>query len=371
MFAARSPVLNHVTATLEGLITIRALKAEAPFQQQFNNHQNLHTSAQFIFISSTRAFGYYVELLTLLFIGSVIYLLILFSDHILVGDAGLIITQWFQLCYSLQWGVRQSTEVENQLTSVERVLEYTNLDSELIAPFEIKRKSETPEYWPSDGKIEFKKVFLKYHPRGVAVLRNLNFIILPKEKIGIVGRTGSGKTSLIAALFRLAYVDGEIYIDDVETSCVGLNNLRSNISIIPQQPLLFTGTLRSNLDPFKEYSDQDLWQALEDVQLTNFFKEMEIGLDFKVSDGGSNFSVGQRQLLSLARVILRKKKILVLDEATANIDLQTDELIQKTIRSKFKDSTVFIIAHRLNTVMDCDKFIVMDEGRMVVRVCLK
>ena len=360
----RSPIFNHVNATIDGLITIRAQIATELLRNEFNNIQDHNTSAQFLFASAERCLGFYTELIVLMFVLSVAYLLITLNDDIHVGDAGLIILQSFQMSADLQWAMLQTAELENQLTSVERILEYSDLDQE--PSFETQSEIKLPKDWPSNGHVKFNNVSLSYHPKRTAVLKNLNLTILPKEKIGIVGRTGAGKTSLIAALFRLAYMKGEIYIDDVETSNLGLHDLRSKISIIPQQPVLFAGTLRRNLYPFKKYSDQELWQALEDVQLKDILKAKGAELDTKISDGGSNFSVGECQLLSLARAILRNNKILVLDEATANVDPQTDKLIQKTIRERFKDCTVFIIAHRLGTVMDCDKFIVMDNGSIVV-----
>ncbi|XP_063248377.1 ATP-binding cassette sub-family C member 4 isoform X2 [Prinia subflava] len=356
----RSPVFSHLSSSLQGLWTIRALKAEERFQKLFDAHQDLHSEAWFLFLTTSRWFAVRLDAICAVFVIVVAFGSLLLSKTLNAGQVGLALSYAITLMGTFQWGVRQSAEVENLMISVERVMEYTELEKE--APWETNK--HPPPEWPNQGMIAFENVNFTYSLDGPLVLRHLSVLIKPKEKVGIVGRTGAGKSSLIAALFRLAEPEGKIWIDKYLTSELGLHDLRKKISIIPQEPVLFTGTMRKNLDPFNEYTDEELWNALEEVQLKEVVEDLPNKMETQLAESGSNFSVGQRQLVCLARAVLKKNRILIIDEATANVDPRTDEFIQKTIRETFAHCTVLTIAHRLNTIIDSDRIMVLDAGRL-------
>uniref|UniRef100_A0A3P9DI95 Multidrug resistance-associated protein 4 n=1 Tax=Maylandia zebra TaxID=106582 RepID=A0A3P9DI95_9CICH len=354
----RSPVLSHLSSSLNGLSTIRASRSEETLKKDFDAHQDLHSEAWFLFLMTSRWFALRLDSICSIFITLTAFGLILLRDGLVAGEVGLVLTYAVTLMGNFQWTVRQSAEVENMMTSVERVVEYTELKSE--APLETQKRP--PPDWPSQGMITFDRVNFFYSKDGPPVLKDINATFQPKEKVGIVGRTGAGKSSLVSALFRLAEPQGKIYIDGIVTSEIGLHDLRQKMSIIPQDPVLFTDSVRKNLDPFNQHTDEDLWKALEEVQMKSVVEELPGKLETVLAESGSNFSMGQRQLLCLARAVLRKNRILIIDEATANVDPRTDELIQKTIRDKFKECTVITIAHRLNTIIDSDRILVLESG---------
>ncbi|KAG0313169.1 hypothetical protein BGZ99_009032 [Dissophora globulifera] len=362
---SRSPVFAHFQETLGGISTIRAYRQQNRFIQgnEYRLDQNLR--AYYPSIAGNRWLAFRLETLSSIIIfGSAFLSVVSLARNIDVdpGLVGLSLSYALNITQTLNWMVRQYTEIESNIVSVERLEEYIQLEPE--AP-EVIPEAHLPQDWPAEGRVEFVDYETRYRPGLELVLRGVNCKIGSHEKIGICGRTGAGKSSLTLSLFRIIEaVKGQIFVDGIDISTLGLYDVRSRFSIIPQDPVLFAGTIRFNLDPLGTKSDLEIWQALEDSYLKDHVSQMEGGLNAAVLEQGDNLSVGQRQLICLARALLRKTSLLVLDEATAAIDLETDALVQKIIRQKFSDCTILTIAHRINTVMDSDRIMVLDNGRV-------
>ncbi|XP_074198909.1 ATP-binding cassette sub-family C member 3 isoform X2 [Camelus bactrianus] len=357
---SRSPIYSHFSETVTGTSVIRAYCRSQDFEAISDVKVDANQKSCYPYISSNRWLGIRVE-----FVGNCVVLFaalfaVIGRSNLSPGLVGLSVSYALQVTLALNWMIRTMSDLESNVVAVERVKEYSKTEPE--APWVVE-SSRPPADWPLQGEVEFRNYSVRYRPGLELVLKDLSLRVRGGEKVGIVGRTGAGKSSMTLCLFRiLEAAEGEIRIDGLNVADIGLHDLRSQLTIIPQDPILFSGTLRVNLDPFGNYSEEDMWRALELSHLHTFVTSQPAGLDFQCSEGGENLSVGQRQLVCLARALLRKSRILVLDEATAAIDLETDDLIQATIRTQFETCTVLTIAHRLNTIMDYTRVLVLDKG---------
>uniref|UniRef100_A0A803TTT9 ATP binding cassette subfamily C member 2 n=1 Tax=Anolis carolinensis TaxID=28377 RepID=A0A803TTT9_ANOCA len=358
----RSPIYSHFSETVSGLSVIRAYGHQERFLQHNEKIVDINQKSVYSWIVSNRWLAVRLEFVGNLVVFFAALLAVFARDPLNSGIVGLSISSALSVTQTLNWLVRMTSELETNIVAVERVHEYTEVPNE--APWVTLQRPQSS--WPNNGEIRFVNYQVRYRPELQLVLDGINCYIKSSEKIGVVGRTGAGKSSLTNCLFRiLEAAGGKILIDGLDIATIGLHDLRQKLTIIPQDPVLFSGSLRMNLDPFDQHSDKDVWYALELAHLKTFVSSLPEGLSYPVSEAGENLSVGQRQLLCLARALLRKSKILILDEATAAVDMETDHLIQQTIRSEFVDCTVITIAHRLHTIMDSNRVMVLQAGKIV------
>ncbi|GAX75363.1 hypothetical protein CEUSTIGMA_g2807.t1 [Chlamydomonas eustigma] len=360
---AYSPIFQHFSETLHGLITIRAFGKQDFFREKNTIKVDESNRAWWPAQVVNRWLSVRLEMMgaAIVFSASFFVTVVITRSP---GMVGLVITAALNLTGIMNWMVRQVTDLELNMNSVERVIEYEKLPEE--APAVIPERSPAIS-WPSEGSIVAENLQVRYRPELDLVLNNLSFTVKGMDKVGVCGRTGCGKSTLFMALYRIVEpCGGCILIDGVDITSIGLNDLRCRLSLVPQDPVIFSGTIRSNLDPFQQApSDTAIWESLERAGMDGFVKQLQGGLNSSIQEGGANVSVGQRQLLCMARALLRKSKILVLDEATSNVDNATDALIQRTIRTAFEQCTVLTIAHRLHTIMDSDAILVLDAGQLM------
>ncbi|KAK3013142.1 hypothetical protein RJ639_008565, partial [Escallonia herrerae] len=360
----KAPILHHFSESINGAATIRCFNQEERFVKKSLVLTDDYSRVAFHNFATMEWLCVRINLLfNLVFFLLLVILVSLPKSSIDPSLAGLAATYGLNLNVLQAWAIWNLCNVENKMISVERILQYTNIPSE--APLVIENCRPQPD-WPTNGRIELENLHVQYNPAGPAVLKGITCTFSGKRKIGVVGRTGSGKSTLIQALFRVVEPsEGRILIDEVDISQIGLQDLRSRLSIIPQDPTLFQGTVRTNLDPLQQYSDHEMWEVLNKCQLAEMVRQDQRLLDTPVAEDGENWSVGQRQLVCLARALLQRRRILVLDEATASVDTATDNVIQKTIREQTSECTVITVAHRIPTVIDNDLVLVLDEGKVV------
>ncbi|KAL0370935.1 UNVERIFIED_CONTAM: ABC transporter C family member 3 [Sesamum angustifolium] len=359
----KAPVIQHFSETLSGLSTIRSFEQEDRFCQTSMKLIDDHSRPMFHAAAAMEWLRIRLDTLSLVtFALSLVFLISLPEGKINPSIAGLAVTYGLSLNAIQAMVVWNLSLMENKMISVERILQYTAIPSE---PPLLVQSNRPESRWPTNGEVSIHNLQVRYAPQMPLVLQGLTCTFFGGKKTGIVGRTGSGKSTLIQTLFRIVDpTGGQILIDNVDISTIGLHDLRSRLSIIPQDPTMFEGTIRSNMDPLEEYTDEQIWEALDKCHLGDEVRKKADKLESAVAENGENWSVGQRQLVCHGRVLLKKSKILVLDEATSSVDTATDNLIQQALRLHFSDSTVITVAHRITSVLDSNMVLLLDQGLM-------
>ena len=361
--AVRSPMLNLLNETIPGALTIRAYDFKNEYLNKYLERSDDNLKIKIIIYGTSQWFDLILDLMSFSFLFFLLCFTFLFKNNFSPKIIGLLLTYSINLQNNLIRGIRQISRLENSMISFERCLTYTKIQSEKP---KIKKEDKILENWPQNGKIQFIDYSVKYRPDTEIVLSDLNFTIESGNKVGIVGRTGSGKSTITLCLFRiLEALKGKILIDDIDISTIGLDKLRKSLTIIPQDPALIEGTLRYNIDPLNNYTDEEIINVIKKINFGYIIEKNKDGLKQEVSEGGTNLSVGEKQLICITRAILRKSKIIIMDEATANIDYKTEEIIQNVINEILTQSTIITIAHRIKTILNYDKIIVLENGEVV------
>lgn len=358
---AQSPLFSHIHETIDGVVSIKTFGCQNKYISRYYEKLVHSLNATYTQYVIGRWLSVNLDLLGVIMLGIVACVAVLTREYVSWSLAGLSVTYVLMVTVNFQRSVHNLTDLEISMTSLERVHSYTSIAAETQGDCH-----PASNQCPTLGAIKFENVTLRYHEDSESVLNKVSFEIKPAQKIGVIGRTGSGKSSLINAIFKLHRPqEGTIYVDGLNVDDLSTDILRKRIHLLPQEPLFIAGTLRINLDPYQQFADSELTEAIKAMGCFPFYATLPGGLDFMLKSSGSNLSLGNRQLFSLVRAVLLKPKILLLDEATANVDIQTDKHIQELIRHHFQDATVLTIAHRLETVMQSDLILCMEDGRIV------
>lgn len=375
----RSPIFTHLVTSLKGLWTLRAFGRQPYFETLFHKALNLHTANWFLYLSTLRWFQMRIEIIFVLF-----FIIVTFISILTTGEGkasvGIILTLAMNIMNTLQWAVNSSIDVDSLMRSVSRIFKFIDMPTEDGKPTKAIKTSQNgllsevtiienqyakkDDIWPSGGEMTIKDLTAKYVDGGNAILENISFSISPGQRVGLLGRTGSGKSTLLSALLRLLNTEGEIEIDGVSWDSITLQQWRKAFGVIPQKVFIFNGTFRKNLDPYDQWNDQEIWKVTEEVGLKSVIEQFPGKLDFVLVDGGYVLSHGHKQLMCLARSVLSKAKILLLDEPSAHLDPITYQIIRRTLKQAFADCTVILCEHRIEAMLECQRFLVIEENKV-------